>query len=81
MMSLESRIAIKQKRLAEEEKLMELLNTWTKVHTANQENFNDKLVWCLEHCQGKFRDMRDFNTVIWYFQNAQDASMFAMKWA
>lgn len=81
MMSLESRIAIKQKRLAEEEKLMSLLSTWTKVHTNNRDNFNDKLVWCLEHCQGKFRDIREFDDTTWYFQFEHDASMFAMKWS
>lgn len=81
MMSLESRIARKNDRLAEEAKLLNLLNTWHKVSTENDDNFNDKLVWCLEHCQGKFRDIKEYGNVTWFFQNEQDATMFSLKWA
>ena len=82
MMSLESRVARKNERLAKEAKLLALLNTWWKVPTDDEDgNFNDKLVWCLEHCQGKFRDHKDSGTVVWYFQNQHDATMFAMRWA
>lgn len=82
MMSLESRIAKKNERLAKEEKLMALLNTWHKVSTDNEDdNFNEKLVWCLEHCQGKFRDIKEYGNVTWFFQNEQDATMFSLKWA
>jgi hypothetical protein len=44
------------------------------------EDFAEKLTWCLENCQGKFRDLSDTNGRAWYFQNEQDATMFAMKW-
>lgn len=82
MMSLESHISGKNERIAKEESLMALLNTWHKVPTGDEDNnFNEKLVWCLEHCQSKFRDIKDYDTVIWYFQNEQDATLFAMKWA
>jgi hypothetical protein len=43
--------------------------------------YNDMLTWCLEHCQSKFRDMQESKGRAWYFQNEQDAVMFAMKWA
>jgi hypothetical protein len=45
------------------------------------EDFAEKLTWCLENCQSKFRDLSDPNGRAWYFQNEQDATMFAMKWA
>ena len=48
-------------------------------YTDNQ--YNDMLTWCLEHCQSKFRDMQESKSRAWYFQNEQDAVMFAMKWA
>jgi hypothetical protein len=35
----------------------------------------------MEHCQSKFRDIRESTCRAWYFQNSQDASMFAMRWA
>lgn len=80
MMSLESRIRKRDERLAKEENLMKLLNSWTKIQTDEGDDFNDKLVWCLEHCQDKFRDIKEYGNVTWYFENEQDASMFAMKW-
>jgi hypothetical protein len=45
------------------------------------DDFAEKLTWCLENCQHKFRDLSDSNGRAWYFQNEQDATMFAMKWA
>jgi hypothetical protein len=45
------------------------------------DDFSQKLTWCLENCQDKFRDLSDPNGRAWYFQNEQDAAMFAMKWA
>ena len=47
----------------------------------NAKQYNDMLTWCLEHCQSKFRDMQESKGRAWYFQNEQDAVMFAMKWA
>jgi hypothetical protein len=42
--------------------------------------YNNMLTWCLEHCQNKFRDLQESNGRAWYFQNEQDAVMFAMMW-
>lgn len=70
----------KELGLTEDERLIALLKTWNPVTTRDDEEFNDKLVWCLENCQGKFRDIRTFDARIWYFQNEMDASMFALKW-
>jgi len=42
--------------------------------------YNDMLTWCLEHCQHKFRDLQESKGRAWYFQNEQDAVMFAMMW-
>jgi hypothetical protein len=62
------------------EKLMELLETWHHIPTKEDNHFGDRLLWCLENCQGKFRDIRHYDTRVWYFQNAQDAALFALKW-
>jgi hypothetical protein len=66
--------------LTEDERLIALLKTWNSISTVDDEDFNDKLVWCLEHCDGKFRDICHFDTRVWYFQNEKDASMFALRW-
>jgi hypothetical protein len=63
-----------------DEKLMEVLKNYHVVKLDDQE-FNEKLTWCLEHCQHKFRDISDQNGRLWYFQNEKDATMFAMKWS
>jgi len=47
----------------------------------NPTQYNDMLTWCLAHCQNKFRDIQDSNGRGWYFQNPEDAMMFAMKWS
>jgi len=68
--------------LLEDEHLMSILKDYHVVRIDDDdENFNEKLTWCMEHCQNKFRDIREANCRAWYFQNAQDASMFAMRWA
>jgi hypothetical protein len=67
--------------LLEDDKLMKILESYHVVRLDSDNDFNDKLVWCMEHCQSKFRDIRESNCRAWYFQNAQDASMFAMRWA
>lgn len=66
--------------LTGDDKLMALLKTWNTVTTQDDEEYNDKLVWCLENCQDKFRDIRTFDSRIWYFQNEKDAAMFALRW-
>lgn len=63
------------------DKLMALLETYHKVHLEDDEKYPEKLTWCLEHCQNKFRDIKHGDGMYWYFENEQDASMFAMKWS
>ena len=67
--------------LLENDKLMKILESYYVVRLTNDDDFNDKLVWCMEHCQSKFRDIRESDCRAWYFQNEQDATMFAMKWS
>ncbi len=67
--------------LRADEKLTELLNSYHIVNIDNDIEFPEKLTWCLEHCQGKFRDLSNQYGRAWYFQNEQDASMFALRWA
>lgn len=62
-------------------RLMELLESYHAVLIPNDIEFSEKLTWCLEHCQSKFRDLSDQYGRIWYFENEQDATMFAMKWS
>jgi len=65
--------------ISEEMRIRALLRTWVPV-TSPDDRFNEKLCWCLEHCEGKFRDLKDLESRIWYFQIDKDASMFALKW-
>jgi hypothetical protein len=68
-----------ENHLKVDQRLMDLLGTYNMIMLPD-EDFAEKLTWCLEHCQGKFRDLSDTNGRAWYFQNDQDATMFAMKW-
>ena len=61
--------------------LMAVLANYHVVRLTNDDNYNDMLTWCLEHCQNKFRDIQESRGRAWYFQNEQDASMFALKWS
>ena len=63
-----------------DQRLTELLNSYHAI-VLRDDNFSQKLTWCLENCQDKFRDLSDPNGRAWYFQNEQDAAMFAMRWA
>jgi hypothetical protein len=69
-----------EEHLKVDERLMELLATYHVIHLPDHE-FAEKLAWCLEHCQNKFRDLSDTNGRAWYFQNEQDAALFALRWA
>ena len=69
-----------EEHLKVDERLMQLLESY-HVITLKDDNFSQKLTWCLENCQDKFRDLSDPNGRAWYFQNEQDAAMFAMRWA
>ena len=67
--------------LTRDEKLMGLLSTYFPVIIKNENDYSEKLTWCLEHCQSKSRDIKMSDGRVWYFQNDKDASMFALKWA
>jgi hypothetical protein len=67
--------------LLEHERLMKILEFYHVVRLTSDDDFAEKLTWCMEHCQSKFRDIRESRCRAWYFQNEQDASMFAMRWA
>jgi len=70
-----------EQSLKTDSRLMELLESYHSVLITNDDYFSDKLTWCLEHCQNKFRDLSDQHGRIWYFENEHDATMFAMRWA
>jgi|AntAceMinimDraft_1070359.scaffolds.fasta_scaffold20659_6 hypothetical protein len=67
--------------LKTDDQLMKLLETYYAVHVGNDIEFSEKLTWCLTCCQHKFRDLSEQDGRVWYFQNEQDATMFAMKWS
>jgi hypothetical protein len=68
--------------LLEDDKLMKILESYHVVRLdEHKDDFNQKLIWCLEHCSGKFRDIRESEQRAWYFQHEQDATLFAMKWS
>jgi len=69
-----------EEHLKVDDRLMSLLNSY-HVIILRDDDFSEKLTWCLENCQSKFRDLSDPNGRAWYFQNEQDAAMFAMRWA
>jgi hypothetical protein len=68
--------------LAEDERLMQVLENFHVIHLNNDQLFPEKLTWCLQNYQNKFRDLAEGNGCrAWYFENEQDATMFAMKWS
>jgi hypothetical protein len=69
-----------EEHLKVDERLMQLLESYHSI-VLRDDSFSEKLTWCLENCQNKFRDLSDKNGRIWYFENEQDATMFALKWA
>ena len=72
---------IMDSHLTQDERLMNLLATYHPVMLEDEGDYSERLTWCLEHCQNKFRDIRMTKGRVWYFQNEQDATMFAMKWS
>jgi hypothetical protein len=66
--------------LSKHDRLLELLGTYHCVEVSNNDEYAEKLTWCLEHCKSKFRDLRHGDGMKWYFENEQDATMFALKW-
>lgn len=69
-----------ENHLKVDQRLMDLLGTY-HVIVLPDDDFAEKLTWCLEHCQDKFRDLSDQNGRAWYFKSEQDATMFAMRWS
>ena len=68
--------------LMEDAELLEVLKGYHVVRLEDSgDDFNDKLKWCLEHCQNKFRDIRESKTTAWYFKSEHDATIFAMRWS
>jgi hypothetical protein len=68
-------------RVVQHERLLTILESWYGVPLVLHEDYEDKLCWCMEHCQNKFRDVVRGSHRVWYFQNEHDATMFAMKWS
>jgi hypothetical protein len=68
--------------LNKHDRLLELLETYHKVRieTPDRDTYGDTLAWCLEHCRGKFRDLRYGDSIDWYFEQEEDATMFALRW-
>jgi hypothetical protein len=69
-----------EEHLKVDERLMKLLSDYYVIVLPDGD-FAEKLTWCLQHCQYKFRDLSDPNGRAWYFQNDKDASMFALRWS
>ena len=67
--------------LLKHDKLMELLQGYHKVHLPENHNYAEKLSWCLEHSQGKFRDIKHGDGMYWYFELEEDATLFSLKWS
>ena len=63
-----------------DDKILQALKDYHVVHLESDSDYNEKLTWCLEHCQNKFRDFKENNTRAWYFKDEHDAVVFAMKW-
>jgi hypothetical protein len=69
------------RRAKPDKDILEALQDYHVVRLEGDADYNAKLVWCLEHCQNKFRDFREDERRAWYFKDEQDAMMFAMKWS
>jgi len=69
-----------EEHLKVDDRLMSLLNSYHAI-VLRDDDFSEKLTWCLENCQNKFRDLSDPNGRAWYFQSEQDATLFAMRWS
>lgn len=64
-----------------DDKILQALKDYYVVQLESDQKYNDKLTWCLEHCQNKFRDFKNTDGRAWYFKEEQDALIFAMKWS
>ena len=61
--------------LKADNRLMELLGSYYSVLITNDIEYSEKLTWCLEHCQSKFRDLSDQDGRVWYFENEPDRNI------
>jgi len=59
---------------------IEFLDNYYSIQTLDDTLYNEKLSWCFENSQGRFRDQRRFESRIWYFEKELDATMFVIKW-
>jgi len=66
--------------MSSDPELLSYLSTFYKISMSNV-NYNQKLDWCFEHCNGSFRDISYNNgTTVWYFEDSADAVLFAISW-
>jgi hypothetical protein len=66
--------------LSKHDQLIKLLGTYQCVELRDNDNYAEKLTWCLEYCKGKFRDLKHGDGMKWYFEHEKDATMFALRW-
>lgn len=70
--------------LENDNRLMKFLKSYHKVSLKEKDSkeFAEMLCWCLEKCEGKFRDIPNmrYNRRDWYFEYENDAILFALKW-
>jgi len=66
--------------LTADDKLMHLLKDYHVVKLTDDQ-FSSKLAWCLINCKHKFRDLSDYGGRAWYFENKNDAALFAIRWS
>ena len=60
--------------------LIDLLESWTAILVKTETaTYSRCLIWCLHHSQGKFVERKRDNDRLWYFENEQDAVMFAIQ--
>ena len=64
-----------------DDKILAALKDYHIVHLDSDNEYNDKLTWCLENCQNKFRDIHTNTGRSWYFKTEQDATLFALRWS
>lgn len=62
------------------DQLLIFLESYHKVLISNHDDYPQKLVWCFEHSQGKFRDINAGDRVCWCFEKEHDALLFALTW-
>lgn len=64
-----------------DDRLLALLKDFHIVKIPDNE-YENKLTWCLSHCRYKFRDLSyQENFRAWYFESEEDAAVFALKFS